>query len=191
LHARGVAIEELDAILDFGCGCGRVLRYWKALDRARVSGTDRTSKAAVWCRQNLPFAEVGVNHLSPPLDYADSQFDLVYALSVFTHLTEHLQVPWMVELARVVKAGGHIVFSTHGAAYSHRLNGLERRQFDAGRLVVKNATTAPGTNYCAAYHPHVYVRDQLAGNLELVDFIPEGAKGNPVQDLYVLRKPIR
>jgi SAM-dependent methyltransferase len=190
LSARNVAIENLGTMLDFGCGCGRVLRCWQRLDRTRICGTDHNPKAAAWCRQNLPFVHIQVNRLSPPLDYSDEEFGLVYALSVFTHLTEELQVPWMSELARVVKPGGYLVVSTHGEAYSHRLNDLERRRFAAGRLVVKNDTSAPGTNYCAAYHPHAYVRDHLVGDLELVDFIPEGAKGNPVQDLYVLHRPV-
>jgi hypothetical protein len=56
-------------------------------------------------------------------------------------------------------------------------------------LVVKNNTKAPGSNMCSAYHPVSYVRDHMAKGLELVDFIPRGATGNPQQDLYILRKP--
>ena len=36
LERRGLEIEKLAAILDFGCGCGRVLRHWHALQRARI-----------------------------------------------------------------------------------------------------------------------------------------------------------
>ncbi|PWU25338.1 MAG: hypothetical protein C5B48_01855, partial [Candidatus Rokuibacteriota bacterium] len=31
LGAHGASVEQLDAILDFGCGCGRVVRCWAAL----------------------------------------------------------------------------------------------------------------------------------------------------------------
>jgi hypothetical protein len=68
------------------------------------------------------------------------------------------------------------------------LNRAERRQFEGGGLVVKNNVNAPGSNTCSAYHPFSYVRDQLAAGLEIVDFQAEGARGNPHQDLYVLRK---
>lgn len=69
------------------------------------------------------------------------------------------------------------------------MNAQELRQFSAGGLVVKNNVKSPGSNTCAAYHPPDYVREQLARGLELLEFVPEGARGNPRQDLYVLRKP--
>jgi SAM-dependent methyltransferase len=189
MQRRGVAIDDLTAILDFGCGCGRVLRHWKDLPRGHVFGTDYSSKLVQWCRRNLPFAEVGVNELAPPLAYGDDTFDLIYAFSVLTHLTHELQVPWVRELSRILRPGGHLLISTHGEAYAARLSPDESKRFAAGELVVKNNLKAPGSNTCAAYHPFAYVRDLLASGLELVEFVPTGAKGNPRQDLYVLRKP--
>jgi SAM-dependent methyltransferase len=189
MQRTGVAIDELDAILDFGCGCGRVLRHWNDLRRARVFGSDYSLKLVQWCRENLPFAQVGVNQLAPPLAYRDAEFDLVYAFSVFTHLTEDLQVSWMTELSRVLKPGGHLLVSTHGESYAHRLNAAEGLEFASGHLVVKNEVKAPGTNMCAAYHPFAYVLDRMSVGLELVEFNPQGARGNPHQDLYVFRKP--
>jgi SAM-dependent methyltransferase len=188
---RGLAIAELGAILDFGCGCGRVLRHWHDLPQGRVFGTDYSPKLIRWCRQNLPFANVGTNHMAPPLEYGDDTFDLVYVFSVLTHLTQEFQVPWVRELTRIIRPGGHLLISTHGAAYAGRLSLDESKRFAAGELVVKNNVNAPGSNTCAAYHPFEYVRDRLASGLELAEFVPSGAKGNPRQDLYVLRKPDR
>jgi len=138
----------------------------------------------------LPFADVRLNRLSPPLDFGSAEFDLVYAFSVFTHLTPDLQLEWIKELARILKPGGYVVLSTHGESYSYRLNPSELQLFTAGQLVVKNDVDAPGQNTCAAYHPLAYVRDVLASGLEVIDVVPEGAKGNPRQDLYLLRKPL-
>jgi SAM-dependent methyltransferase len=188
LGRSGVAVEQLEAVLDFGCGCGRVLRNWSSLKGPRVSGCDFNPRLVEWTAANLPFAEVRVNKLAPPLPYLTEEFDLVYALSVFTHLTEELQVPWIKELARILKPGGFVAFSTHGVSYSQRLNDVERKRFALGELVVKNNVKAPGSNTCAAYHPPAYVRDHLTAGLELVDHIPDGARGNPHQDLYLFRK---
>ena len=95
----------------------------------------------------------------------------------------------MSELTRVLKPGGFLLLSTHGDAYIRRLNETERRDFEAGRLVVKNNVRSPGSNTCSAYHPEAYVRGRLAAGLEVVDLRREGAKGNPRQGLYVLRRP--
>jgi SAM-dependent methyltransferase len=189
LAKAGVELERLGAILDFGCGCGRVLRQWSTLEGPEIRGTDYNERLVAWCRDNLPFAQVGQNELEPPLALDSEHFDLVYGLSVFTHLPERLQHAWMEELRRVIKPGGHLLLTAHGRHYLDRLHEEERQRFLAGELVVRWERVA-GTNLCAAYHPQSWVVDQLATGFELVEFVPEGARGNPEQDLYLLRKPI-
>ena len=80
LAARDVEVERLSSVLDFGCGCGRVLRHWRGLPR-RISGTDYNPALVGWCARHLAFAEFQLNGLAPPLDYPDEAFELVYALS--------------------------------------------------------------------------------------------------------------
>ena len=84
---HGRPVEELEALLDFGCGCGRVLRHWRELSGA-VHGSDADREAVEWCRTHLPFARTAPNDPAPPLAYAEGSFDLVYAFSVLTHLPE-------------------------------------------------------------------------------------------------------
>jgi SAM-dependent methyltransferase len=108
LARQGRPLERLDAMLDFGCGCGRVTRYWADLERTRVHGTDANADAVEWCRRNLTFARFEANGLAPPLPYDTASFDLVYALSVFTHLTADLQLAWRDELRRVLRPGGRL-----------------------------------------------------------------------------------
>jgi SAM-dependent methyltransferase len=59
------------------------------------------------------------NRLDPPLPYPDERFDLVYALSVFTHLTESQQRSWSAELHRVTRTCGYVLFTTHGPSFPH------------------------------------------------------------------------
>jgi SAM-dependent methyltransferase len=188
VERHGRRIAELDALLDFGCGCGRVTRRWASLEYTAVHGADANERAIAWCRANLPFARFTSNGLAPPLDYGDASFDLVYALSVFTHLPEDLQQAWMRELMRLLRPGGFLLLTTHGERYRERLAPDERAAFDAGRLVVRWPEGA-GTNLCSTFHPPSYVKDRLAAGLEVAEFVPEGAKGNPHQDLYLLRRP--
>jgi SAM-dependent methyltransferase len=187
LARHGRRLEELDALLDFGCGCGRVTRHWAGLDRTDVHGADANDRAVAWCRANLPFARFASNGLAPPLHHADESFDLVYALSVFTHLPEDLQQAWVRDLVRLLRPAGFLLLTTHGERYRERLAPAERAAFDAGGLVIRWPEGA-GTNLCSVFHPRSYVEERLAQGLDVVEFVPEGAKGNPHQDLYLLRK---
>jgi SAM-dependent methyltransferase len=179
-------LAELQSVLDFGCGCGRVTRWWREFD-GTVAGSDVSGPAVEWCRANLPFARFERNALAPPLVFEDESFDLVYALSVFTHLTAELQLAWRDELRRVLRPGGRLLLTTHGRSYVPRLTDAERAQFERGELVVRWADVA-GTNLCSAYHPEPYLRDTFADGFAFLELEAEGARGNPTQDLVLLRK---
>jgi SAM-dependent methyltransferase len=141
-----------------------------------------------WCAANLGFAVVVLNELTPPLPYPDSSFDLVYALSVITHLPEDLQHAWVGECFRVLKHEGYLLFSTLGEYYLSlkRLTEQERQSFLSGNLVVLYEESA-GTSLCSAYHPPEYVREKLAADFETVSFHPAAEDGR--HDIYLLRKP--
>ncbi len=187
LARAGVKLQGLTSVLDFGCGCGRVVRHWQSLDGVSIHGCDVNRRAVAWCRRNLCFATFTECELEPPLPYPDCSFDLVYALSVVTHMPETLQIAWVAELRRLVKQGGHLLFTTHGEAYLGALTEAEQSEFRSGRLVVRRADAA-GTNTCGAYHPKEYVVDHLTVGFEVIDHLPEGARGNPVQDVWLFRK---
>jgi SAM-dependent methyltransferase len=188
LLEAGSPIEEIDALLDWGCGCGRVLRHWSDLPYTGVLGCDINPKMVEWCNENLPFAEAAVNELSPPLPYGDSTFDLVYAFSVMTHLSEDLQRAWMRECRRVLKPCGYLLFSTLGEYFvaRDRLTPVERRSFESGNLVVLYERSA-GSSLCSAYHPPDYVRREFGGDFDVVIFRPAADDGR--HDLHLLRKP--
>jgi len=187
LERAGTRLEDMAAILDFGCGCGRVMRWLAGLPGA-LRGSDFDGPAVAWCRQNLPFATFTHNGLRPPLPLGEGGLDLVYAFSVLTHLPVDVQHAWVAELTRVLRPGGYLLLSTHGEPYLERLTSAERSSFQAGDVVVRFEQVA-GTNLCTAFHPPGYVKTNLAAGLELVEEVPEGARGNPHQDLFLFRKP--
>ena len=184
--AAHVPLEKVESVLDFGCGCGRVMRWFESFEGA-VAGSDVSRPAVDWCRDNLPFASFEVNGLEPPLAFEGASFDLVYALSVFTHLPEELQLAWRDEVLRVLRPGGLFLLTTHGRSYVPRLDADERSRFERGELVVRWGDI-PGTNLCSAYHPEQFLRETFAQGFTFLELAPEGARGNPTQDLVVLRK---
>jgi SAM-dependent methyltransferase len=187
LQRAGSSLEDMAAILDFGCGCGRVMRRLAALP-GELRGSDFDGPAVEWCRENLPFASFTHNGLRPPLPLAEGELDLAYAFSVLTHLPVDVQHAWVGELTRVLRPGGYLLLSTHGPRYLERLNADERAAFEAGEAVVRFEEVA-GTNLCTAFHPPEYVREKLGAGLDLVEEVSEGALGNPHQDLFLFRKP--
>lgn len=184
----GGDMAAMDAVLDFGCGCGRVIRHWRELERPQLHGCDYNPLLVDWCAANLPFAEFRMNELEPPLPYEDDAFDLLYTISIFTHLDEPLQRRWADELRRVVRPGGLVVLTVSGRErLLEHLPPPARERFDRGELVVWRSELA-GMNACSVYHPERYVRDELARGFELVEHVPRGAP-DVRQDAVLLRVP--
>src|SRR5438046_4653721 len=80
-------------VLDFGCGCGRTVR-WLVGDGAEIHGIDVDREAIEWCKKHLNGARFLANAPEPPLPYPNGHFDAIYCLSVFTHLDETMQDQW-------------------------------------------------------------------------------------------------
>lgn len=185
LASAGASLAAGARVLDFGCGCGRVARAWLGSE-VDFTGTDYDASAVAWCRRNLKRGHFLTNGPWPPLDLPAASCDLVYALSVFTHLPEAQQRAWFAELGRVIAPEGWLIVSLHGEAYLPELGPEEQGVFRSGKLVVVGSDEA-GSNACNAFHPTAAVPD-LAAGWDLVVRWPEGARGNPKQDLLLLRK---
>ena len=115
LRLIGRDLYSFENVLDFGCGCGRALRHFHDHPLSfQMYGTDIDAEAIAWCRRKLPFVTFRVNDPLPPLPFAAGTFDLIYAVSVFTHLDEGHQLAWLKELKRVSKPGAILLLSAHG-----------------------------------------------------------------------------
>ena len=134
-------------LLDFGCGCGRVVRHW-AQTGAEIHGSDVNPRLTSWCRRALPFAQFRTNGVAPPLAYGDDFFDVVYALSVFTHMPEALQMRWIEKLTRVLRPSGILIITTHFRGLHAAVEcARTAKQFtSAGCHVTKVGADAPSTN---------------------------------------------
>jgi len=193
LRRDGSSLGEIEALLDFGCGCGRVLRHVRLRTRARLFGCDANPAPVAWCRRSLPIGEFSVNGIEPPLTFASGSFDLVYAFSVFTHLPEPLQQPWIDEIVRVLRPGGKVLITTQGRAYAEQLAPAERRRLDDDGILVHGAAR-PGSNECLVYHTARYVESKLARGLELrqseTGAVIDRRRRLVGQDAYLFRRPV-
>ncbi len=102
--------------LDFGCGAGRVLRHFRSeAGTAEFWGCDIDAASIAWLNANAcpPFHAFVVEE-APGLPAEDDYFDLAWAMSVFTHLTDHW-AGWLLELHRVLKPGGRVIATFLGS----------------------------------------------------------------------------
>jgi SAM-dependent methyltransferase len=197
LREHAPSLRTLEPVLDFGCGCGRVMRHlWAREPGLRVCGSDINAEQIAWCRAHLPFDAAEVNGPTPPLSFSEGTFGLVYAFSVFTHLPAELQRPRLGELLRVLRRGGYLLLSVHGAAYAPRLTHDELAEFEAGRLLVlrpEDAGIPARYASCNAFHPSAYVTGEFARGLTVLTHhrgqVYDSARGLVGQDLYLFRKP--
>ncbi|MCB0875860.1 MAG: class I SAM-dependent methyltransferase [Solirubrobacterales bacterium] len=110
-------------VLDFGSGSGRTLRHFasEAETGGDYWGIDIDAPSVTWMQQNLcPPFNARVCGTAPPVAFESESFDLIWALSVFTHLTEH-SAEWLLELHRVLKPDGLMIASYMGRWNSETL----------------------------------------------------------------------
>ena len=77
-------------ILDYGCGWGRLIRLmYKFTAPANIYGCDPWDKSIELCRQSRLAGNFALSHYIPAgPPFEGEKFDLIYAFSVFTHLSE-------------------------------------------------------------------------------------------------------
>lgn len=187
LEKNGLNFGKFSSVLDFGCGCGRIIRFWHDEKNVKLYGTDYNKALISWCQESLRFARFSVNQLDKRMDYPDEQFDFIYAISVFTHLSEPLQRFWMDELKRILRPGGYMYITVLGTRNLDKLSDEEKVKYSEGNLIIENSGY-PGTNICRVFHPEKYFREKMTRGMSVVDFIPGGAKDAESQDVFLLKK---
>jgi SAM-dependent methyltransferase len=186
--AAGVDLDDRVAVLDWGCGCGRIARWVAPQLTARGGvfvGCDLNPRLVAWCSANLP-GRYFTNGLRPPLELPDGDVDLVYAHSVRTHLTEAPAVAWLAEVRRVLRPGGVAILTFHDETYAEHWGppevraGLMREPY----FVWNNALE--GSNYMSAWTRRARFEELAAAAFEIVRTIP-GEAAKPEQAIGILR----
>jgi SAM-dependent methyltransferase len=185
----GSSLTETHRVLDFGCGCARVMRSFGEIShRAEIWGCDIDGEAIAWNQANL--AALGsfyTNPTEPPTSFADGFFDAIYSVSVFTHLPEDMQMAWVRELHRVMAPGGLLVPSFHGEHYWQQDPGVAAEVTQRGFAYRTGEITAGLPEfYMVAYHSIDYIREKWSPWFEVLAHHPRCIDG--AHDAVVLRR---
>lgn len=177
-------------ILDWGCGPGRIIRHLPTVigDGCEFFGTDYNEKSIDWCSKNLAEIQFNKNSLKAQLPYDDHFMDVIYGLSIFTHLSEQLHYDWYNELYRVLKPNGIMFLTTQGDNFKVKMTDLELKKYNENKLVVRGNVKEGHRTY-SAFHPPGFMR-KLFSNVEILEHIdrkPEKGDWLP-QEIWIIKK---
>lgn len=166
--------------LDFGCGCGRVARHLLAPGaRARIAadgldytGVDVDRRQIAWAARHLP-GRFAVIPKVPPAALPNDAFDVIFTISVFTHLDETAQYAWLAELTRLLRPGGLLLATTHAPEIARTSPGVtpaELTLLEQGGFLFR-PSVGP-FNEQSAFHSEAYLRQNWSRLLDLRGFFP-------------------
>jgi ubiquinone/menaquinone biosynthesis C-methylase UbiE len=114
--AHGIELAAIESVtapqpgeraLDAGCGSG-IWSVWLAERGLDVTGLDRDPSMLAAARRRLPTGRFLEGDLTA-LPFADAQFDLALAVTVFTFLDRCERLRAARELLRVLRPGGRLI----------------------------------------------------------------------------------
>jgi SAM-dependent methyltransferase len=188
LQEASAALPESPAVMELGCGVGRLLRHVPR-DVGRLVGTDIKADCLEWCRRFLPHAEFHLHECVPPIaSLADGSFDLAYANSVFTHIPLERQRPWIAELRRLVRAGGWLAITLLGPTHADAmLDATQRATLASGGAVQIHPELPPGADTPVAFGAVFQARAHLAASVRGLFEIAGLAERAGTQSVAVMR----
>lgn len=180
--------------LDFGCGCGRVARHLigpgaGALLGGRAltyTGVDVDRRQIAWAARHLP-GRFAVIPAAPPTALASAAFDVIFTISVFTHLDEGPQDAWLSELARLLRPGGLLLATTHAPDIAPTSPGVTAAEL--ARLEQEGFLFRPSVgpfNEQSAFHSAAYLQTAWSRHLEPRGLFPKALGG--FQDISAWEK---
>lgn len=107
--------EEIDSFLDFAAGYGRGTRFLvHQMDREKITVSEINHDAVDWAHEKLGVKGFYSTHHAADLKH-DQTYDIIYVVSLFTHLNPADWTEWLKKLHSMLNEGGLLVISTHPA----------------------------------------------------------------------------
>ena len=109
-HAVGIGPET--KILDFGCGWGRIIRFFmRDVHHSNLHGVDCFPEALEMATAQNKWVNFQLIDAKLPIPLKE-KFDVIYLFSVFSHLSESRQLELLEEFSRLLNSNGFLIATT-------------------------------------------------------------------------------
>lgn len=120
IEEAGYSLTEMQHVLEFASGYGRFTRHLVKAIPGKVDCADVLPGTAEFLHEQFAVNAFYSSHDPDKIAYP-RQYDMVFVLSLFTHLPVNMWASWLRNLARGIKPGGLLVFSVHNEAAATQL----------------------------------------------------------------------
>jgi ubiquinone/menaquinone biosynthesis C-methylase UbiE len=160
----GKYVQKDDAILDIGVGGGRTTPFLAARTR-RYIGIDYSEGMVEACRRKFPSFEFHCQDASDLKRFDNDNFDVVvFSFNGIDNIpTQEARGRCFQEVKRVLRPGGHFLFSSHNAKWIATLNIGIWRILHRLRSVARREMLGPHVK--AFYKGAGYILDPIHGGL--------------------------
>jgi len=113
-------LTSCDSFLEFASGYGRLTRHLAKFPGAdKVHASDLMPESIEFIKEKF-----AVNGFYSDSDCAlvkfPRKYEIVFVLSLFSHLPRNSWGNWLEKLSSAVEPGGYLIFSTHGKGFAER-----------------------------------------------------------------------
>jgi hypothetical protein len=118
-----------------------------------------------------------------------ASFDVIYAVSVVTHLDQAAQRLWFAEWRRLLRPRGRLLLTFHGESVWRDLSVSDIAEIEQKGLLFRKSTKLRGICpdwYHTAFHSQRWLRTEMERHFTTVQFVP-GAFG--YQDAAIASYP--
>lgn len=109
--------NNISSILDFGCGTGRSLVYFKkyfdSVPNLKLYGCDTSPKSIEVAKKILPDGKFFLNSDVDSFRKTSDKYDLIFLACVYHHIEPDTRTAWTKAMIEKLNAGGYIVVFEH------------------------------------------------------------------------------
>lgn len=201
-------------VLDYGCGWGRIIRFFlKDCRPSNLFGVDHSEAAIEACEATNGWCTFELIEPEPRLPFDDGSFQLIYLYSVFSHLPEALHWSLLFEFHRLLSPGGILAATTRRRSFIERCEELRNdpeleskpdwlkisarafpdseaslAAYDRGEFCYDSLQAGGKWSFWGeACIPERYVRETWTRLFEICDYIDDPAVCR--QNVIIARKP--